>query len=233
MRGTVAPHPFFAGLMRLSLWGIMTRRSLLLAGAAALRAARARGATGEREAFRLWFCWLAESMYFLKKPPAEVKDCSSLLRFAYREALRPHTGEWVRQWGYEWLPPYPEPRMGMAPLFRVGSEARHFADARHLMRFNTRRVSRRVEDALPADLLFFRSPEGETWHAMAYIGRSHFEKSAEKYVVYHTGPAEKWPGEVRRPPLRELLAHPEPRWRPVAGNGCFLGIFRWNLLLEG
>jgi len=101
------------------------------------------------------------------------------------------------------------------------------------MRFNTRRISRRVEEAEPADVLFFRAADGESWHAMAYLGRSHFEKSREIYVVYHTGPDGKWPGEVRRPALRELLAHPEPRWRPVDGNVHFLGVFRWNLLTEG
>ncbi len=210
----------------------MTRRSFLAGCGGAAWAAQGATAAGAKEAFRLWFCWLAESVYFMKRPPVEVKDCSSLLRFAYREALRAHTAEWARQWGYEWLPPYPDPRTAAAPLFRVGDEARHFADARHLMRFNTRKVGQRVEEAMPADLLFFRAAEGETWHAMAYLGRSRFEESPEKYVVYHTGPEGKWAGEVRRPSIRQLLAHPEPRWRPVEGNLHFLGVFRWNLLLE-
>ncbi|MFZ5926759.1 MAG: DUF1175 family protein [Acidobacteriota bacterium] len=210
----------------------MTRRSFLAGFAAAEGAVQPVAAAGAGEAFRLWFCWLAESLYFLRQPPAEVKDCSSLLRFAYREALRPHTAEWARQWGYEWLPPYPEARISAAPPFRVGDEARHFADARHLMRFNTRRIGQRVEEAMPADVLFFRAADGGAWHAMAYLGRSHFEKSPEKYLVYHTGPEGKWRGEVRRPAVRELMAHPEPRWRPVEGNPHFLGVYRWNLLME-
>lgn len=208
----------------------MTRRSFLARAAAG---ALAPAAPGAGDAFRMWFCWLAESVYFMKRPPAEVKDCASLLRFAYREALRPHTAQWARQWGYGWLPPYPDVRAGAAPLFRVGDEARHFADARHLMRFNTRRVCRRVEEAMPADVLFFRAAEAERWHAMAYLGQSRFDESGEKYVVYHTGPEGKWAGEVRRPSVKELLAHPEPRWRPVEGNPHFLGIYRWNLLSEG
>ncbi|GIU77727.1 MAG: hypothetical protein KatS3mg005_0965 [Bryobacteraceae bacterium] len=210
----------------------MTRRGLIAAVAAGVFPKPGAAAPGGGGAFRLWFCWLAESAYFMKRLPAEIKDCSSLLRFAYREALRPHTAEWARQWGYEWLPPYPEPGLKAPPLFRVGNEARHFADARHLMRFNTRRISGRVEDAHPADLLFFRGAGGESWHAMAFLGESRFETSPEKYVVYHTGPEGKWPGEVRRPSLKELLAHPEPRWRPVSGNAHFLGVFRWNLLME-
>lgn len=210
----------------------MTRRRLIAAVAAGVFPELGAAVPGAGEAFRLWFCWLAESVFFMKRPPAEIKDCSSLLRFAYREALRPHTAEWARQWGYKWLPPYPEPGLKAPPLFRVGDEARYFADARHLMRFNTRKVSGRAEDAQPADVLFFRASGGESWHAMAFLGKSQFEESPETYVVYHTGPEGKWPGEVRRPSLKELMAHPEPRWRPVTGNAHFLGVFRWNLLME-
>lgn len=209
----------------------MTRRGLLAAAACWPAAARAEPIAVDP--FRRWFCWLAESLYFMQQLPPEVKDCSSLLRFAYREAMRPHTAEWARQWGYSWLPPWPEPRRKASPLFRAGGELRHFADARHLMRFNTRRISGRVSDAIPADLLFFRAPEGDTWHAMAYLGPSQFEPSPEEFVVYHTGPEGEWPGEVRRPALRALLAHSEPRWRPVEGNPHFLGVFRWRLLLDG
>ncbi len=211
----------------------MTRRSLLACCGASLWPARARGAADQREAFRLWFCWLAESMFYAERLPAEIRDCSSMLRFAYREALRPHTQEWARHWGYSWLPPYPEPKFDGPPLFRAGAELRHFADARHLMRFNTRRVSGELESARPADLLFYRAPDGASWHAMAWLGRSRFEDSQDEFVVYHTGPEGAWPGEVRRPPVRELLRHPEPRWRPVSGNPWFLGVYRWNLLWEG
>lgn len=211
----------------------MTRRSFLAGCGGAAQTAQAWAAAGAREAFRQWFCWLAESAYFMKRPPAEIRDCSSLLRFAYREALRPHTAEWARQWGYELLPPYPDVQPGVAPLFRVGDGTRHFADAKHLMRYNTQRISRQAAGAQPADVLFFRMRDGESWHAMAYLGKSRFEESPERYVVYHTGPEGKWPGEVRRPALRELLSHPEPRWRPVEGNPHFLGVFRWNLLCEG
>ncbi|MGC8883194.1 MAG: DUF1175 family protein [Bryobacteraceae bacterium] len=211
----------------------MTRRRLLAAAAASWRPAAGRAEPIAVELFRRWFCWVAESLYFMRQLPQEVKDCSSLLRFAYREALRPHTAEWARQWGYSWLPPWPEPRHRAAPLFRTGNEFRYFADARHLMRFNTQRISGRISDALPADLFFFRSPDGDRWHAMVFLGASQFETSPEEFVVYHTGPEGKWPGEVRRPAMRSLLAHPEPRWRPVEGNPHFLGVFRWKLLLDG
>jgi hypothetical protein len=38
------------------------------------------------------------------------------------------------------------------------------------------------------------------------------------------------PGEIRRVTLVELLDHPDPRWRPIAANPNFLGVYRWNIL---
>ena len=66
------------------------------------------------------------------------------------------------------------------------------------------------------------------FHVMVFVGPSHFNK--ESVVVYHTGPISRDAGEIRRLTLTELLKHPEPRWRPLAGNPHFLGVYRWNLL---
>jgi uncharacterized protein YfaT (DUF1175 family) len=57
-------------------------------------------------------------------------------------------------------------------------------------------------------------------------------QNAIKYVVYHTGPDGKNPGEMRRMTLADLLNHPSPKWRPVPGNDNFLGVYRWNILRE-
>ena len=48
----------------------------------------------DRRAFRDWFLFLAESQYYREpaRLPREIDDCASLLRFAYREALRQHDG---------------------------------------------------------------------------------------------------------------------------------------------
>lgn len=212
---------------------IFRRRDFLLFAATKAQIRARSGNPWAREAFRMWFCWLAECVFSLKALPAEIRDCSSLLQFAWREALRSHTREWARRWGYTWLPPYPEPRFSEAPLLRVGDERRHFADARHLMRFNTRMLAAAVKAVQPADLLFYRSPNSASWHAMAYLGRSSFERSKERYAVRHTGPGGDWPDEVRRPAVRHLLQLPEPRWRPVQGNPHFLGVYRRNLLSDG
>ncbi len=189
----------------------------------------------DRRAFRAWFTWIAESMAFTPaaKRPREISDCAALLRFSYREALRPHTAEWAAGLGLDWLPPLPELRnpVRKPALFLTQSGSRReFADAENLMRYNSRLLSREIARAAPADLLFYRQlADFEPWHAMVFLGPSAFDNSRESRIVYHTGPPR---AEVRRPVLHELLNHPEPRWRPIAGNSNFLGVYRWNILSE-
>jgi uncharacterized protein YfaT (DUF1175 family) len=192
----------------------------------------------DRKAFRAWFTWLAELMYFTDAGnlPREVSDCSGLLRFAYREALRPHSGQWAHSLGLEMLPALPELRASTqeSAVFQVKDGGRRqFADAENLMRHNSFLVTRDVRAAQSGDLLFYRQwTDRQPWHSMVYLGPSRFEAARDALVVYHTGPLHGTAGEVRRPRVEELIRHPEPRWRPVAGNSNFLGIYRWNLLRE-
>ena len=65
---------------------------------------------------------------------------------------------------------------------------------------------------------------------MIYLGRSQVEPGSEQYVVYHTGPDGNSPGQIKRLSMAELLDYPDPRWRPVASNPAFLGVYRWNIL---
>lgn len=205
----------------------------------------------DQRAFRGWFTYLAEAPAFMPadRLPAEINDCGALLRFAYREALREHNGEWAGRLslpGLPDLPPvekyrYPYTLLG-ANLFRVregrfqpadlsdGSFAQ-FADAQTLQRLNSVFVSRDINRAEPGDLLFYRQlAQDMPFHAMVLVGVSHFEADPGPWVVYHTGPSGKSKGEIRRVRLAELLHHPEPRWRPVPGNRNFLGVYRWKIL---
>jgi hypothetical protein len=142
----------------------------------------------------------------------------------------------VRQYQYPYTP------LGAA-LFRVhsGSFAEadlrdgafaQFADAETLWRNNTFSVGRNIARARPGDVLFFRQDSAShmPFHAMIYLGRSQVEPGTEQFVVYHTGPSSKSPGEIKRLSIAQLLDYPDARWRPLASNPAFLGVYRWNIL---
>ena len=88
-------------------------------------------------------------------------------------------------------------------------------------------MSRNIGKALPGDLLFYRQESNAMpFHTMVWIGASQIDQSAGPWLVYHTGPK----GEMRRVTVAEMIRHPDPQWRPVAGNENFLGVYRWNIL---
>lgn len=196
--------------------------------------------------FRRWFTLIAEDAAARPKQdvPHEITDCASLLRYAYRESLRRHDGAWFSETGVAVdAPPgemrgwhYPDTPLGLG-LFRVrpgpfaaadlddGAFAQ-FADAKTLVERNAFLVSHDVRAALPGDLLFYRQfGHASPWHSMIVT-----RGGSGAIVVYHTGPDHDRPGELRRVLLADLLDHPQPEWRPVAGNPNFLGVYRWNIL---
>ena len=165
------------------------------------------------------------------------------MRHAAREALREHTPEWQRRMaipGGHVAPRRCARDLAAAgdslPIFRVAdtTPARYaeFADARTILRLNATLVSRDAGRGPPGDLLAFRQagqrlPE----HLMVFVGRSAFEPARADWVVYHTGPdiAAGTPGEMRKASLADLRRHPSPRWRPVADNPAFLGVYRLRI----
>jgi hypothetical protein len=214
----------------------------------------------DQAAFRRWFTQIAEYQTIRPRAdvPSEIQDCASLLRYAYREALKRHDEEWFQTTGIVVQAPpgeirawsYPHTPLSLA-LFRVrpgdfepddltnGAFAQ-FADAKTLVERNAYLVGRDVRQALPGDLLFYRQfGQSSPWHSMILIRvGSHAE------VVYDTGPSHSphglrpvrgvpdrsQPDELRRVLLADLLDHPQPQWRPVPGNPNFLGVYRWNIL---
>jgi uncharacterized protein YfaT (DUF1175 family) len=189
----------------------------------------------DRQAFRAWFVFLADAQFYVRA--ADVTDCAALVRHAWREALRPHTPEWRRTSGLPVVPAWADVRepppaaSAHWPLFRVSDRAdipyQEFADARTIVRFNTRFVSRHWEAAHPGDLLYFHQPtQREPDHLMVFVGSSLFDRSADDFVVYHTGQDDDGPGEVRKLRIADLLQHSAPRWRPSQDNRAFVGIFR-------
>jgi len=209
----------------------------------------------DRHTFRRWFTAIAEyqALRADRALPPEVKDCSALLRYAYRNALRKHDLAWMEETGLGQLGSgslekysYPYTPLGAA-LFRVQPGAfrpadlesgafAEFADAFTLRERNTFFVGRGLRRAQPGDLLFYRQlGQQSPYHAMVFVGRSRLAPEPEAVVVYHTGPdaaINGGKGEMRRATVGELERHPDARWRPVPGNPNFLGVYRWNILRE-
>jgi uncharacterized protein YfaT (DUF1175 family) len=190
----------------------------------------------DRSAFRAWFAYLADAQYY--RPTRDVTDCAALVRHAVREALKPHTPEWHRLSGLPVTAPFPDVRTRPEgrpdgwPLFRTdATRYAEFADARTIVALNARSLGRDAGVARPGDLLYFRqeaqvSPD----HLMVFVGQSRFEPNERDWIVYHTGPLEGGPGEVRKVRLADLVRHPSAHWRPVAANPAFAGIFRLSWL---
>lgn len=200
----------------------------------------------DQAAFRRWFTLIAEYQAIRSRArvPAEITDCASLLRYAYREALMRHDENWFVTSGMEIAEPpgevrawsYPHTPLGTS-LFRVRPGAfeandvndgafAQFADARTLVKRNAYLISRDVWQALPGDLLFYRQfGQSSPWHSMIVT-----HQGAETFVIYDTGTDHGKAGELRRVALPELLDHPQPQWRPVPENPNFLGVYRWNIL---
>jgi len=190
----------------------------------------------DRAAFRLWFVLLADAQF--EQRASEVTDCAALVRYAFREALRSHTPEWARRVSLPFAPSFPDVRSapkagpGGWPLFRVAPDRYgEFADARTIVHLNARPIGRDLGRLQPGDIFYFTQPgQSQPDHLMVFVGRSMFDHGYADWVVYHTGPADDGPGEVRKVRLDDLLQHPSVRWRPIASNPQFVGIFRLSAL---
>ncbi len=210
---------------------------LLAAGARATAQVRLADDT-DRAAFRSWFTLLADAQFEHQAP--EVTDCAALVRFAFREALRTHTPEWARRVALPFIPGFPDVRSAPVatragwPLFRIAATPQprygEFADAQTLVSLNARSVGRHTRALSAGDLLYFHQPgQQQPDHLMIFVGRSRFDEGAD-WVVYHTGPSEDGPGEVRKVRLGDLQHHPATRWRALESNPNFVGIFRLAVL---
>jgi uncharacterized protein YfaT (DUF1175 family) len=193
----------------------------------------------DRANFRAWFVLLADAQF--ERRTEDVTDCAALVRHAMREALRAHTPEWVRRSGLPFAPQFADvksaPRAGVdgLPLFRVTSDPTpryaEFADAKTIIHLNATSLGRHPRALRSGDLLYFHQPgQQEPDHLMVFVGRSQFETEGDDWVVYHTGPIDGGPGEVRKVRLATLAQHPSPRWRPIVANPNFVGVFRLSLL---
>ncbi len=205
----------------------------------------------DREAFVRWLTYLAESQFYRpsREAAVEIRDCSSLIRFAYRNALVAHSAAWRESMGMAGQPElgdvqkfkYPNWILGsglfrtrpgpFAPRDLTDGTFTQFADAAALLHYNAFIVSRDIRSARAGDILFYRQRgQAEPYHSMLFVGRSSFQPQHSDWVVYHTGDMNGRSGQVREVEAALLMRHPDPRWRPLAANPRFLGVYRFELL---
>jgi uncharacterized protein YfaT (DUF1175 family) len=207
----------------------------------------------DRENFRRWFTWIAEMQFYNLSDQwnAEQRDCAGLVRFAFREALRPHDRPWFQRMGENYDPVAPDLTSGIATslngkLFRTApgtytpadiADGRfsEFADAQTLKMFNVDFVGRDRDQAKPGDLLFFHQPwvQKYPFHVMIFLGEPRVaSEGTHDWVVYHTGASPNDAGTVKKVRLAVLDQHPDKRWRPVSTNPNFLGFYRLKILSQ-
>jgi uncharacterized protein YfaT (DUF1175 family) len=207
----------------------------------------------DRRNFRRWFVSIAESQLY-KEDPAwrrDDHDCAGLIRFAYREALKPHDTQWlqskpflvdaaiadIRQFHYPNVP------FLQTKIFRTRDGQFSEADlsdttfavtalAAKLRSYNTVFLGKSLESVQSGDLLFFLNTGDVQMpqHSMIFVGDSRRPASFNDYVIYHTGPREDDSGVLKKVRLADLVRHPDERWHPVPENRYFLGYYRWKIL---
>jgi uncharacterized protein len=207
----------------------------------------------DRENFRRWFTGIAEMQFYRLSDEwnESQRDCAGLVRFSWREALKPHNRLWFQKMGpgYEGIAPDVrafdlERGLLGEMIFRTdygsfkesdlgGQKFSQFADARTLKNFNTVFISRDRRQAQAGDLVFFHQPwvQKFPYHVMLFLGKAReASEGAADWVVYHTGASVEDGGTVKKVRLAVLDEHPDKRWRPVENNPKFLGFYRLKIL---
>lgn len=193
----------------------------------------------DRNAFREWFVRIADSQFIKKSAgwSGEQRDCSGLIRFAYREALKKHDERWQRAAGIvldKNLPDvqkynYPEvPVLGTRIFKRAKGPASDldgfgaFADTESLARYNCLPVTRRIAESRRGDLLFFQNKGNREFPFHAMIVAEN--EGGRVTVIYHTGKGDV----LKRVPASYLGA--SRHFRPADENENFLGVYRFHIL---
>jgi hypothetical protein len=195
----------------------------------------------DRENFRRWFTWVAEMQFYNLSDQwnPEQRDCAGLVRFAWREALRPHDRLWFQKMGENYDPVAPDlspniaTSLGGKLFLTAPGKFSDFADAQTLKMYNAEFVGRDRKQARPGDLLFFHQPwvQKYPFHVMIFLGEPRIaSEGTGDWVVYHTGASAHDAGTVKKVRLAVLDEHPDKRWRPIMTNPNFLGFYRLKIL---
>ena len=182
------------------------------------------------ERFRNWMVWIAKNQKSFPSPIWVHRDCSGLVRFAVTEALKRHDTVWINAFGDS--PPnfediqafnYPEIPLIHSNIFLTAKGFQNFADARHLLLYNSENLGNDLNEAKKGDLLFFYHPQDSVfpYHVMIVT---------DDGFVYHTGADDESDGYVRLWKREDYLDAAPLIWLPVKENPNFLGVYRLKFL---
>ena len=203
----------------------------------------------DRRSFRLWFVRIADSQ-FLKRDNSwngQERDCSGLIRYSYREALKKHNELWNKRTGIiidknlSDIKSFNYPKVPILGknIFQVSASTKQkvhkvsfeknrnyyfsiFADAESLLKYNTSFVSRNISDALMGDLLFFvRKKDGKNIYHSMIVSQNELDKII---IIYHTGDNNNLK-RIKSDYLKNSLI-----FNPISENKNFLGVYRFKIL---
>ncbi len=195
----------------------------------------------DRLLFRDLFVNIARSQIFQESELWKEKDCSGLVRFAYREALKKHDKAWFQTFqgkleGLFDIQSFNYPRVPLlgTNLFRIqpgpfryetiDTDFSVFASSQYLLAYNVVLLGENIQAAKRGDLIFFYQPDffNFPYHVMIYEGNGK--------VIYHTGALEDQLGYIQEIFFNDLSKHPDRRWWPRVENPAFLGFYRFKIL---
>lgn len=188
----------------------------------------------DRESFVNWFTSIAKSQFYNMSDNWDLihRDCAGLITYSYKEALKKHDFEWLRNYSdleeQRDVEKYNYPNIPIIGdnCFYSAEGFIPSANASGLMNYNMTFISKDVKYLEKGDVLFFYDESYEMpYHSMIYLGEP-------GYVVYHTGPIDDTnSGEVRMLLLNDLFKHPDEKWHPDINNKKYIGGFRWRILM--
>ena len=181
----------------------------------------------QSQQFIKWFLLILEKQHTQMPNPRWVhRDCAGLIRFAVKEAFAEHHKKWKFVNGFlgQALPAEIELSQSDAqkmPKWHTldSEEKTDFVLAYTLIQKNTFYVGKDLSLAKQGDLFFF--DQGEDQHIMVWTGQALF---------YHTGSLADKNKPIKSVTLKELLSWKDSRWRPVAENPNFIGVYRLAFL---
>lgn len=193
--------------------------------------------SNQRDLFLQRLLLIAELQLLTISPAwqSQQRDCAGLVRFSYIQALQQPSTRWFNRTGLQALKGLPaidyqwqiyDDLMRQPFKIRPGTYASpgqfaNFADAEHLLKYNTEFISKELKDGKPGDLLFFFNLQREDtpYHTMLLT-----QVDPDYEVIYHTG------SEAGLKKVKISYLQHSPDFYPQKGNRNFMGVYRFKII---